>query len=248
VSLLSLKNIGLSYPVFHSDSNTGAHKQSRTGGIITRNRRKKLEVTALSDINIELKDGEKIGLLGHNGSGKTSLLRVMSGTVKPSLGYIRRVGKTLALLNPSVGLEMQMTGYENIDQLGLLYGISRRKLGALRDDVAEFSELADFLNLQVQTYSAGMQTRLAFGVATAFHPEILVADENIGAGDAAFIRKAQARMQQMMDQASILVLASHSMDTILQLCNRAIIMEHGRIIADGDVKDIVDLYRSQTDG
>ncbi len=239
---LFLKNISLSYPVYGSGAGRSlvtAAKSISTGGVIRRTGHRHVEVDALADVHLTARDGDRIGILGHNGAGKTTLLKVAAGILKPDKGRIRRVGRTVAVINPAVGLSPNLTGYENIEQIALLYGMSRGEIAELRPDVQDFSELGEFLDLPVSTYSPGMKTRLAFGVATAFQPDILVADENIGTGDATFVKKARDRMRVMMDRASILLLATHSVKTIETLCSRAILMEHGRVIADGDVTDIV---------
>ncbi len=241
---IDLQDIALSYPVYGRTSRSvvAAAKSVGTGGIIRRTRRRHVEVTALDGIALSARDGDRIGILGPNGAGKTTLLKVAAGILKPCQGRIRRVGKIVAVINPSVGLDQELTGHENIEQIALLYGLSRREIAALRPDVEEFTELGEFLDLPVETYSDGMKMRLAFGVATAFHPEILVADENIATGDAHFVAKAHERMRAMMDRSSLLLLATHSVATIKTLCNRAILMERGRIVADGDVDEVVALY------
>ena len=247
---LVLKNISLSYPVYGSGAGrsvVAAAKSIGTGGIIRRTGHRHVKVEALADINLTARDGDRIGILGHNGAGKTTLLKVAAGILKPDKGRIRRAGKTVAVINPAVGLTPNLTGYENIEQIALLYGLSRGEIAELRPDVQEFSELGEFLDLPVSTYSPGMKTRLAFGVATAFHPDILVADENIGTGDATFIAKARDRMRAMMDRASILILATHSVGTIETLCNRAILMKHGKIEDDGGVERVVRQYNSTRD-
>lgn len=241
---IDLQDIVLRYPVYgrKSRSVVAAAKSVGTGGIIRRTKRRHVEVTALDGITLSARDGDRIGILGPNGAGKTTLLKAAAGILKPNEGRIRRIGSTIAVLNPSIGLEQTLTGHENIEQIALLYGLSRREIAAIRPDIEQFTELGEFLDLPVETYSAGMQTRLAFGVATAFHPEILVADENIATGDAHFVAKAQERMRAMMERSSVLLLATHSVDTIKMLCNRAILMEHGSITADGSVDEVVRMY------
>ncbi len=241
---IDLQDIALKYPVYGRTGRSvvAAAKSAGPGGVIRRTRRRRVEVTALDGIALAARDGDRIGILGPNGAGKTTLLKVAAGILKPCRGRVRRIGKIVTVINPSVGLDQSLSGHENIKQIALLYGLSRREIAVLRPDVEDFTELGEFLDLPVETYSSGMKTRLAFGVATAFHPEILVADENIGMGDAQFVAKAQERMRAMMNRASLLLLATHSVTTIKKLCNRAILMERGRIIADGDVDEVVALY------
>lgn len=240
---IELDNIGLRYPVYGATAPTsGASGDGNTTGGSIRRGRRRVEVEALINISLRARDGDRIGILGHNGAGKTSLLKVIAGILKPDRGRVRRVGKTVSIINPSVGLDQSLSGHENIEQIALLYGLSQREIELIRPDVVSFTELGHFLDLPVSTYSAGMITRLSFGVATAFHPEILVADENIGAGDARFLSKARERMQEMMGRSSLLILATHSVETVKQMCNRAILMEGGHIIADDDVNSVLSQY------
>jgi len=243
---LSLNNISLNYVIYGAGSRSvvTAAKSMTTGVSIRRMKRNRVEVAALDDVTLNARDGDRIGVLGHNGAGKTTLLKVAAGIFKPTAGKIRRVGRIVSIINPSVGLNPILSGHENIAQIALLYGLGRREIEKLSPEIEEFTELGEFLDLPVESYSAGMVTRLAFGVATAFRPEILVADENIGTGDARFIEKAEERMHNMMDQASLLLLASHSIPTIKKLCNRAILMEHGKIVGDGDTDEVIEMYES----
>lgn len=244
---VTLKNIWLSYPVFGSGdlSVSSAVKSLATGGIIRRSGKRSVEVCALQAVNFDARDGDRVGVIGHNGAGKTTILKVLAGIYRPQKGRIRRNGKTAAIINPAVGLQSDLSGYKNIENIGLLSGLSTRDIREKIPDIAEFTELGDFLNLAVSTYSAGMRTRLAFAVATSLHPEILIADENLGTGDANFIRRARTRMETMMSGASILILASHSLETVKRLCNRAILLEHGQLTADGTVDEVVKRYQEE---
>ncbi len=247
---LELCDVGLTYPVYGARSylSGGALTLARAGGTIGRGHWGRLEVEALADISLAAEDGDRIGILGPNGAGKTTLLKVVAGILRPNRGRIARTGKTVAVINPSVGLDPELTGRENIRQIAMLYGLTSVEIAELHPDVEAFTELGDFLDLPVATYSAGMITRLAFGVVTGIHPEILVADENIGTGDASFLQKAHERMQAMMGRASILLLATHSTQTIERLCNRAILMNHGRLLYDGGVQDVIERYQKDTQG
>lgn len=242
---LKIEDVSLTYPVLHSvDLNLKAQLRALyTGGTIAKaERRNALEIRALTDVTVGAVDGERIGVIGHNGAGKTTLLKVLAGIYRPQIGNIWRQGYTVALFNPNNGLQPNFSGYENIEYIGLLSGLNRSEIAARIPDIADFTELGDFLALPVSTYSSGMQTRLAFAVATSLHPEILIADENIATGDARFISRAQQRMAAMMEKTSILFLATHSLDTLRQICTRALLLEHGRIIADGPVDDVADRY------
>lgn len=240
-----LTDVSVSYPVLgsHPAQDNEARLKSRVGGLIRRSEAGYSEVVALRGINLEIGDGEKVGLVGENGAGKTTLLKVLAGIYKPHKGRVFRAGRTVSVINPSVGLEPDLSGYDNIRTIGLLSGHSLRKIDERFREISEFTELGDYLDLPVSAYSAGMRTRLAFAVATAFHPEILIADENLGTGDAHFVERAKERMQAMMDASSIIVLATHSEHMIRQICNRAVLISHGEIIADGPPEDVLATYK-----
>lgn len=222
-----------------------ALKSAVTGGLISRKGRRGLEIVALENINLTAKSGDKIGLLGHNGAGKTTLLKVLAGIYRPQAGHIHRVGKTVSVINPSMGLNASLSGSENIENLLLLFGLNWSDIRARNPEIEEFTELGDFIRLPVNTYSAGMRTRLAFAVATSFHPEILVIDEHLAAGDDRFMRRAKERMRLMMERSSILVLASHSLPVVKEICNRAVLLEHGHIVADGSPDEVISIYKSR---
>lgn len=240
-----LKDVSLSYQVFSGGDRSvkSAVKSFASGGTIRHKSARIIEVQAIRNVDLGAGDGDRIGVIGHNGAGKTSLLKVIAGIYRPQKGSIERRGRTVAVINPAVGLDPQQSGYENIETIGLLSGLSWPGIRASVPDIEEFTELGEFLSLPVSSYSAGMKARLAFAVATSLHPEILIADENLATGDAHFVQRAQQRMQEMMEKSSILVLASHSLSTLRQLCNRAILMDHGRIVADGDVEEVIKKYQ-----
>jgi ABC-2 type transport system ATP-binding protein/lipopolysaccharide transport system ATP-binding protein len=247
MAFVELNSVSLSYPVLHAvDLNLKSQLRNLSaGGLIARGKgRNSLEVRALIDINLKIAEGDRVGVVGHNGAGKTTLLKVVAGIYRPQAGTIKRQGHAVALINPSNGLKQDFTGYENIENIGMLSGLTHRQISARIDDIAEFTELGDFLSLPVVTYSAGMQTRLAFAVATSLDPEILVADEAISAGDAHFMEGAQKRMAVMMEKSSILVLATHSIETLRRLCNRAILLHHGRVVMAGSVDEVAEKYQA----
>lgn len=239
-----LRNVSLNYPIFHAVDLTlkSAVSSLATGGTIHRSARGRLEVQALTDVSISAKAGDRIGLVGHNGAGKTTLLKVISGIYRPQRGLYRRVGRTMAVINPANGLQQDLSGYDNIENIALLYGMSLKEIHRRVPDIEAFAELGDFLSLPVSTYSSGMQARLAFAVATTFEPDILVADENLSTGDARFMERARDRMEAMMARSSILVLASHDLAALERLCNRGVMMEHGRIVAEGPIAEIIARY------
>ncbi len=208
--------------------------------------RKRVVVRALDDVSLTVKHGDLIGVIGHNGAGKSTLLRVLAGIYEPSAGSISIDGHVSPLFNVSPGLDMDDTGYENIITCGLLLGMSRDEIDRKLPEIEAFSELSGYLALPARTYSTGMLVRLGFSIATAIDPEILLLDEWLGAGDARFARQAAKRVESLIERSSIMMLASHSAELIEQMCNRAVLLDHGRIAADGAPKDILALYNRIT--
>ncbi len=226
------KNVGVEFPIFNS-----SHRSLKksilnvsTGGRVAQDSKNHVVVRALDDINLDLKPGDRVGLVGHNGSGKTTLLRVLSGVYAPVQGELSVQGKIATLLDISLGMDGEATGYENIRIRGLLMGLSLAEIDALTDEIAEFTGLGDYLNMPMRTYSSGMTVRLGFAVSTSIHADIVLMDEWLSVGDAEFQEKASERLSRMVDRASILVLASHSMELVEKSCNKIIRMEHGKMI------------------
>ncbi len=200
-------------------------------------------VEALRNITLEILHGDRVALIGPNGAGKTTLLRVLAGVYTPTQGNMRSVGRIVPLFDTMLGMDLEATGYENIMLRGLLLGLTKQQIKEHADEIAEFTELGDYLSLPVRTYSRGMLLRLAFAISTAIDPEILLMDEWIGAGDARFIQKATARMNNMIDKASILVLASHSDEIVKNMCTKALYLEGGVIKAFGPVLEVLEAYQ-----
>jgi ABC-type polysaccharide/polyol phosphate transport system ATPase subunit len=250
VRILYLENITLEIPVF--DANRSFRKSLQkfcTGGNVQQNGpQKNVSIRALDSLNFELKKGDKVGLIGHNGAGKTTLLRLLAGIYKPLRGRIEINGRVTALLNSSIGIDANETGLENIRNCAMLLGMTKQELNQKIQDIVDFSELGDFINLPVRIYSSGMLLRLTFSVITALEPQILIMDEGIGVGDANFAEKAQKRLKQFYDKLDVLVLASHSNDLIKNLCNKAMLLEHGKILAFGEVNEVLDFYAKSLQG
>ena len=184
-------------------------------------------VRAIEGLNLEIKDGDRVGLIGHNDSGKSTLLRVLAGIYKPSGGAITIEGKVGTLLDPQAGMDPESTGIENIYLRGYMMGMSRQEIASKLDEIVEFTELGEFLQLPLRTYSTGTFARLAFAVSTSAQNDILLIDEGIGAGDAAFRKKAQERIESLFRRTPIVILASHSESLIAEFCNRRLQLEHG---------------------
>jgi ABC-type polysaccharide/polyol phosphate transport system ATPase subunit len=201
-------------------------------------------VRAIDDVSFELHQGDRLAIVGENGSGKTTLLQVLAGLFAPETGTLMTRGRITSLININFGMQAEATGHRNITLRGLAAGYSHKAIEARRAEIADFSELGEFLDLPIETYSAGMRMRLTFSIATAFEPEILILDEWLSAGDANFKEKATRRMNAFVDQAGILVLASHSRKLMLDNCDKAIWMDQGKIRASGPVLAILDAYEA----
>lgn len=197
---------------------------------------------AIDNVTISVAPGVRLGLVGRNGAGKTTLLKIIAGVFKPTSGTVRREGVTATLLNPNIGLDYEATGYENVILLGRMAGLSEKALLEKIPEIEDFTELGEFLDMPLYTYSAGMQMRLAFAVATMSTPEIILADENIGAGDALFVHKARRRLVNLYQQSNIVVLATHSQAMMEELCTRALLLDRGRLIGEGSVSDVFKEY------
>lgn len=246
-ALISLENVSLDYLI-----KTGSDSLKKTvfylcNGILGRNSKAKSLIQndsfrALSDVNLHFEKGDRVGILGRNGAGKSTLLRVMAKVYQPSVGKIEVVGKISSLFDINLGFNMEATGYENIFNLGIMRGWNREQARSVFGDIENFTELGSFLDKPVRTYSSGMQMKLAFAVATSTVPEILLIDEVIGVGDALFMKKAETRILNLVDQAHIMVLTSHSKDIVRRFCNKVIVMDAGEVRFTGDYQAGVEYY------
>ena len=227
---ISLKNVSVSFPIYGAGSASlkKTLAASVTGGRFGKETGVNV-VEALSNINLELKSGDRLGLLGHNGAGKSTLLRALAGVYEPSAGEFVRYGSVASLIDPSLGIEPDATGIENIMLRGLVMGMSKKQVDDMTPQICEFSGLGEYVNMPVRTYSTGMMMRLAFSISTSVEADILLMDEWLSVGDAEFTEKAEQRMRDVVSKSGILVLASHSMDLIRKECNRVVRLEHGRI-------------------
>lgn len=194
------------------------------------------DVHALKNVHVEISGGERVGLLGHNGAGKSTFLKAVAGLYPISSGFARVDGDVRSLFDLSLGFEPDATGRENIFYRGLLLGLSPSAMREKEDEIVEFAGLGDFIDYPIKTYSAGMQVRLAFAITTSVEGDVLLLDEILGAGDANFMVKARQRISKLIDQADILVLASHDLGSLQQLCQRGLVFHHGEIIFDGPIE------------
>ena len=241
---ISLEQVTIEFPIYNARgrSLTGELFRRTVGGIIKSDKAHNVSIVALREISLELGDGDRLGLIGHNGAGKSTLLRVFAGIYEPLAGRVQIQGSVASLTDLTMGMNMEATGYENIMLRGVFLGLQVKEIRRMIPEIEAFTELGEFLELPLRTYSSGMLLRLAFAVTTAIVPEILIMDELIGAGDAAFVSKATARLNQMIGNSRILVIASHSVETIRRFCNKAALMETGRIISIGPVDEVIDRY------
>jgi lipopolysaccharide transport system ATP-binding protein len=236
-------NISVDFPLYHSD-NRSLKKTllGATAGRFGRDHKHRPVVQALRGISFTLRSGDRLGLIGSNGSGKTTLLRALSGIYQPANGSLSMEGRLTSLLDQGQGMNADLTGRENIRLRGYFLGMPKADIARLEADVEDFAEIDQFMDLPVRNYSSGMAVRLAFAMATAIHPEILLMDEWILAGDAAFMEKAKCRVEAMVRHADILILASHSSSIIAEWCNRLIWLKQGKIKADGKPLEVLAQY------
>ena len=199
----------------------------------------------LSDINLKLEPGARLGLIGPNGAGKSSLLRLLAGIYFPTSGRVRRKGRTLTMFDLSFGMDDEANGYENLKIAGALLGLSRQEIQKLTPKIREFSELGDALQQPLKTYSAGMRMRLAFSLISNIEASNILIDEIIGVGDASFLKKATQRMREKLNKTDILVIASHSDFVLTDFCTTGIIMDNGRIVYQNEIKNALSFYHKQ---
>jgi len=245
---IKITNAFVRYPLYSSSRQRSlltfaAHKASF--GRVAREAGDIAVVRALNGVSIDLQEGDRLALFGRNGSGKTTLLKMCAGLILPDEGSISISGSHAAIINPGAGLDPEKTGAENVDYIGRLLGLPKQRRSGLLQEVAEFTELGDFMNLPVRTYSAGMMVRLLFALGTSIERDIIIADEVLGAGDALFVEKAASRVKSMFDRAKLLVIATHSGEIAKQMCNRAIWLDSGRVMMAGNPEEVWDAYIHQ---
>ncbi|OXC77913.1 ABC transporter ATP-binding protein [Caballeronia sordidicola] len=238
-SRIELSNLGVKFRLYHD------HSPSLKQMIASIGRRKPRtfnDFWALNDVSFSIEHGERIGIVGHNGAGKSTLLKTICGIYPPMRGSLNVKGRIAPLLEIGAGFQPELSGRDNIYLNGAILGFSRKLLENVERDVIAFTELEEFIDTPVKYYSTGMYMKLGFAIATAVPPEILILDEMFAGGDASFVEKATARMNRFIDQASIMILVSHSMSLLKEMCDRVIWMEHGQVRGDGPVESIIDQY------
>jgi lipopolysaccharide transport system ATP-binding protein len=232
MDLVKARDLVIEFPIYGTKSRSLKNTilRAATGGAIAADAADRVVVRALDHLNFEMREGDRIGLVGHNGSGKTTLLRALAGIYEPTGGAIQIRGRVASMLSITLGMDVDATGYENIFLRGLILGLRRREILDMVDEVCEFSELGEYIQMPMRTYSSGMTMRLMFAISTCMHADIILMDEWLSAGDQDFSQKAQDRLTKVVDRAKLLVIASHSPDVIEKTCTRVIHLEHGKIV------------------
>jgi len=244
--ILGLDRVNVSFPVYHGGSRSlkKAILSRSSAGRIARDANDRIMIDALREVSVSLVRGDRLALIGSNGAGKTTLLRVMAGIYEPVSGSVQIRGRISPMFDLGLGIDGDLSGYDNIRIRGLLLGLSSQEIEELLPGIAEFTELGDYLDMPVRTYSSGMTLRLTFAVATCFEPEILLMDEWIVAGDAQFMTKAQERIDSFLRKASVLVLASHSLEICRKWCNKGLWLDRGQVRAHGPVDEVIAAYQA----
>lgn len=247
MALVEIENLAVDFPIYHGSSRSLKKTVfAAATGRLSEDARHRMVVQALRDITFTLRPGDRLGLVGHNGAGKTTLLRALAGIYEPVSGHVRVQGSMGVLIDPNQGMNVDCTGRENVFLRGRYTGMSRVETNRLLEDVREFADLGEFMDLPVRFYSSGMMVRLGFALATAIRPQVLLMDEWFLAGDAEFMKKATVRLESMVRDAEILVLSSHSTPVVLQWCTRAMWLDQGRVKEDGAPAAVLSAYLGQT--
>jgi lipopolysaccharide transport system ATP-binding protein len=244
MSLIEFKNVCVDFPIYNANGRSLKKRlmQVATGGQLGADQQGRVIVRALEDLTFTLRDGDRVGLLGHNGAGKSTLLRLLSSVYEPSTGTAVIKGEIGSLIDISLGTDPEATGRENIFLRGGILGMTKAQIAEKLDEIIEFSELGDFVDMPIRTYSSGMHLRLAFAVSTTIKPEILLMDEWLSVGDEGFKHKAEIRMNELVESTNILVIASHSREMVMHTCNRVLWLEHGKIKMDSDPATVTAAY------
>lgn len=244
MAYINFQNVSIEFPIFNATgrSLTSSILKVATGGKLDADSNGRVLVRALTDVSFALREGDKVAFLGHNGAGKSTMLRALGRVYAPTKGTAEIVGEIGSLIDISLGINPEATGRENVFIRGQLLGLTKKEITAKYEAIVEFAELGDFMEMPVRTYSSGMHLRLAFAVSTVVRPEILLMDEWLSVGDADFQHKAEERLRGLVSETKILAIATHSRELVEAVCNRAIWLEHGQVKMDGPVSEVVAAY------
>lgn len=243
---IDLQNVSVTFPIYnvHSRSFKKTFIRAATGGEVVSDERDRIVIHALKELTLSLRDGDRIGLIGHNGSGKSTFLRLLANIYEPTSGHLRTEGRVCPILDITHGIEAEFNGNENIYSRGSLLGLTRQEIKNKQSEIAALTGLGDYLTMPLRTYSSGMMVRLAFAVSASINPDILLIDEIFATGDADFMEKAREKMGELLNQSSIVVIATHSDELIREFCNKALFLEGGRTKYFGSVDEALKLYHA----
>jgi ABC-type polysaccharide/polyol phosphate transport system ATPase subunit len=243
VARISLRNVAVGFDILEvQDWSLRSSVIATVGGKVMGMRRG-VTVEALTGVCLDLREGDRTGILGPNGSGKTTLLKVCAGIYEPTTGTVEVTGRVASMTDYYMGMDATLSGYENIIRRGVFMGLSKKEAQALIPEVEQFSELGNYLKLPMRTYSSGMYLRLAFSISTTIVPDILIMDELIGAGDAEFAEKARRRTNELIDRSKIMVIASHDMELLKRVCKTGVVLRQGSCCFQGPIEEAVDWYK-----
>lgn len=244
---IDLQSVYVDFPVYNVNARSFKKKFLRlaTGGAVVEDANQHMVVSALNNISAVFEHGDQVGLIGHNGAGKSTFLKLLAKIYEPTRGNMLVDGHISPMLDLMPGMESECTGYENIILRGTLLGLSRKEIKDQIQDIAELTGLGDYLAMPVRTYSSGMMVRLAFAISASIKPDILLIDEIFGAGDATFMQKARAKMVSLLNQSSIVVIATHDNALIKEFCNKAVLLESGSIKYIGNVDRAIEMYQGK---
>lgn len=244
-----MRDVSIEFPIYGGNlSFRKAIFRQAVGGLIKNKEQRIPIITALDSINLDINDGDRVGLIGHNGAGKSTLLRTVAGIYPPATGHVHVNGKISPLFDMYLGLRLESTGYENIFSIGMFMGMGWREIKNRMDEIIDFAELGDFAGLPVKSYSTGMQWRLAFSIATSIETDILLLDEGFGAIDMSFATKADDRISKLIRRSAVVVLASHSENLIRRICTKVVVLERGRILGVGFLDEMLEMYHARMTG
>lgn len=248
-SKIKIQSVHLDFPIYDYQSRSLRNKIKNYGINMRKealnNKQNKKIVEALKNVSFNFSHGDRVGLLGPNGSGKTTLLKLIAGIYSPTSGTIQKTGDISCMLDIGFGFEQDATGYENIILSNITRGLTRKEIDKIISEIADFSGLGEFLDMPIRTYSSGMQARLAFSSAIANSPDILLIDEFFSTGDIEFSQKSKKKVLEMMDISSILIFASHDLDLITKICNKAVCMQNGEVCFSGNTQDTIGYYKEK---